>query len=337
MNNFTTNGFVPAVFLKGRLVIEAAHKGKYCSNFFHIRARSILLRATTVFIAFSLSLSAVWANNNTGLAIHKKAVILNPATLKVLSLNLAHGRDTSFNQLFVSTDTIKKNLKDIAEFLIHESPDIIALQEADAPSNWSGKFDHVEFLAKNAGYPWYLHGKHSQNFLGHYGTAIISRFPIVRGLKLDFSPTPPTMTKGFTLAEINIGEPGLSGTEVLIDVVSVHLGFSSKSKRMVQLLELKKLLAKRTNPKIVMGDFNSSWNSGEDLLQELINSKGLRAYLPEAEDLNTYKDERLDWIFISNCINFKSYRTAKDELSDHRAVVAEIVLSNELNCGVKDG
>jgi endonuclease/exonuclease/phosphatase family metal-dependent hydrolase len=293
-----------------------------------------------------MSLSAVWADNHAGVVIHEKAVVqngkgdnqvLDPAALKVLSLNLAHGRDTSFNQLFLSTDTIKKNLNDIAEFLVYGSPDIIALQEADAPSNWSGKFDHVEFLAKKAGYPWYLHGKHSQNFLGHYGTAIISRFPIVRGLRIDFSPTPPTMTKGFTLAEINIGEPGLPGQEVLIDVVSVHLDFSRKSKRMMQILELEGILAERTNPKIVMGDFNSSWNSGEDLLQELIHNRGLRAYLPEAEDLNTYRDERLDWIFISDCLKFKSYRTAKDELSDHKAITAEIIFSQEINCGVKDG
>jgi endonuclease/exonuclease/phosphatase family metal-dependent hydrolase len=314
------------------------------SHFFNIEARSIFLRVITLVIAFSLLSYAAWAESNSGAVLHENAVIQNnkgdalaPAALKVLSLNLAHGRDTSFNQFFLSADTIRKNLKDIAQFLIHESPDIIALQEADAPSNWSGNFDHVEFLARKAGYPWYLHGKHVQNLLGHYGTAIISRFPIERGLRLDFSPTPPTMTKGFTLAEINIVEPGHSGKEMLIDVVSVHLDFSRKSKRMMQLLELKGILAERTNPKIVMGDFNSSWNSGEDLLQELIHTKGLRTYLPEAEDFNTYKDERLDWIFISDCIKFKSYRTAKDELSDHQAIISEIIFSQEINCGVKDG
>lgn len=316
------------------------------SQSFNRGASSSVLRSIILLIAFSLLSSAVWAESNPEAVLHENAVIhdtegddqaLNPAVLKVLSLNLAHGRDTSFNQLFLSADTIRKNLNDIAEFLIYESPDIIALQEADAPSNWSGRFDHVEFLARKAGYPWYLHGKHAQNLFGHYGTAIISRVPIVRGLRIDFSPTPPTMTKGFTLAEIKIKEPGYSGREVLIDVVSVHLDFSRKSKRMMQILELNGIINERANPKIVMGDFNSSWKSGEELLQKLTDTKGLRTYLPEAEDLNTYKDERLDWIFISDCIKFKSYRIAKDELSDHRAVVAEIVLSHELNCGVKDG
>ncbi len=56
----------------------------------------------------------------------------NPTIIKVLSLNLAHGRGTAFNQLFVTTGQITKNLNDIAEFLETESPDIIALQEADA-------------------------------------------------------------------------------------------------------------------------------------------------------------------------------------------------------------
>jgi endonuclease/exonuclease/phosphatase family metal-dependent hydrolase len=317
------------------------------SHYFHIRATNFLLRTITVFIAFSLPLSAVWADNNAGVVLHKKALIqghkesdgqvLAPFALKVLSLNLAHGRDTSFNQLFLNADAFRKNLNDIAEFLIRESPDIIALQEADAPSSWSGEFNHVEYLAKMSGYPWYLHGKHVQSSFGHYGTAIISRFPIVKGLKFDFTPTPPTTRKGFTLAEIKIVAPGQFGKEMLIDVVSVHLDFLRKSKRMMQLLEIKEILADRTNPKIIMGDFNTSWNSGENVLQEFTHPKGLRTYLPESEDLNTYKKKRLDWIFISDCMKFKSYRNAEDELSDHQAIVAEIVLSHELNCGVKDG
>jgi endonuclease/exonuclease/phosphatase family metal-dependent hydrolase len=311
-------------------------------HFFNIRERSILLCLINVFIAFSLSISAVWADGSAGMKAETQDnngdnQVSDPVAFKVLSLNLAHGRDTSFNQFFLSTDTFRKNLTDIAEFLIRESPDVIALQEADAPSSWSGEFNHVEFLARKAGYPWYLHGKHVQNSFGHYGTAIISRFPIKEGLRVDFTPTPPTTRKGFTLAEIKVDKPDDSGKEIVIDVVSVHFDFLRKSKRMKQLLEVKRILAERTNPKIVMGDFNTSWNSGENVLQELTHPNGLRTYLPESEGLNTYKKKRLDWIFISDCLNFNSYRTAKDELSDHQAIISEIVFSQEINCGVKDG
>jgi endonuclease/exonuclease/phosphatase family metal-dependent hydrolase len=316
------------------------------SYLYHISTSDIFLCVTTMLIAFNLSLPAAWAENINDITINGETVSqvnvgdnqgLKPTVLKILTLNLAHGRGTSLNQLLLSTGSITKNLDTIAKFLKKESPDIIALQEADAPSNWSGNFDHVEYLARKAGYPWLLHGKHAKNLFGHYGTAIISRFPIVRGLKLDFSPTPPTMTKGFTLAEVNVVNPEQPGEETLLDVISVHLDFSRKSKRMEQINELKGVLDKRKNPKIIMGDFNTSWNSGEELLQKVTDKKVLKTHLPESVDLNTYKDKRLDWIFISDCIKFKSYRTANGALSDHRAVIAEIVFSHKLNCGEEDG
>jgi endonuclease/exonuclease/phosphatase family metal-dependent hydrolase len=255
-----------------------------------------------------------------------------PNTLKVVSLNLAHGRKKSFNQIFLSVETIKNNLDDIADFLKKEFPDIVTLQEADAPSNWSGNFNHVEYLAKRAGYNWYLHGIHSESFLGNYGTAILSRLPITKGFRYDFRPTPPSMQKGFTVAEILVrGTPGTKD-ELLIDVVSIHLDFSRKSKRILQMLELEKGLAGRNNPVIIMGDFNTSWDSEDKLLQKLINSRKLKVYSPEAENLNTYKSKRLDWIFISDCLDFKNYYSANDVVSDHRVVVSEITYSNEHNC-----
>jgi endonuclease/exonuclease/phosphatase family metal-dependent hydrolase len=255
-----------------------------------------------------------------------------PTTLKVVSLNLAHGRKSSLNQLLLSVETIKKNLDDIADFLKKEFPDIVALQESDAPSNWSGNFNHVEYLANKAGYNWYLHGIHSESFLGNYGTAILSRLPIKSGIRHDFVPTPPSMQKGFTVAEILVrGTPGTED-ELLIDVVSIHLDFSRKSKRISQMLELEKGLAGRNNPVIIMGDFNTSWNSKDDLLQKLINSRNLKAYLPEAEHLNTYKSKRLDWIFISDCLDFKNYYSAGDIVSDHLAVSSEISYRNQHNC-----
>jgi endonuclease/exonuclease/phosphatase family metal-dependent hydrolase len=71
----------------------------------------------------------------------------------VATLNLAHGRKDSLNQLLLWTSTIKENLNDIADVLGQHKPHVVALQEADAASFWSGSFDHVEYLASNAHYP----------------------------------------------------------------------------------------------------------------------------------------------------------------------------------------
>jgi endonuclease/exonuclease/phosphatase family metal-dependent hydrolase len=246
-------------------------------------------------------------------------------SLRLLSLNLAHGRKDSFSQIFVSETQIRRNLAEIVEFLKRENADIVTLQEADSPSWWSGSFDHVELLAREAGYSWYTHANHVDNSMGTYGTAVLSRYPILRGYQVDFNPTPPTTRKGFTLAEIEWTPGGPNGEKQVIDVVSVHLDFSRSSKRIEQIKDMKTVLGKRKNSTIVLGDFNSAWGAGDREIQSLAKVIKLKAHRPQANYLYTYSDERFDWILISKEFEFCHYYTAADILSDHLAVVSEIV------------
>ena len=50
MNNFTTNGFVPAVFIKGRLVVEVAHSEKYCSHFKTLARFAVVYGLCTILV-----------------------------------------------------------------------------------------------------------------------------------------------------------------------------------------------------------------------------------------------------------------------------------------------
>ena len=251
------------------------------------------------------------------------------SSIKVLSLNMAHGRKDRFTQFFVSETEIRQNLADIADFLLREGADIVTLQEADAPSWWSGNFNHVEFLAREAGYPWYTHANHVENWFGHYGTAVLSRYPIDRGYGFDFNPTPPTTRKGFTLAEIEWKPATGDRGKIVIDVISVHLDFSRSSKRIEQIKDMRKVLEGRPNPAIVLGDFNSGWIEGEQELQALAKNRNLRTHRPEANFLYTYFDDRLDWILVSEAFDFCDYYTAPDILSDHLAVVSELISIDE--------
>ncbi len=256
------------------------------------------------------------------------------STIKVLSLNLAHGRKDSFNQILVSEDKTRENLGEIAEFLNRENADIVTLQEADKPSSWSGYFDHVEFLAREADYPWHIHASHSNNRIASFGTAVMSRFPIVRGYGIDFNPTPPSTRKGFTLAEIEWNPETDNEKKITIDVISVHLDFSSRARRIEQIKDMTQVLGGRTNPAIVVGDFNSGWVKGDQELQAFANDSNLKAYLPEADHLNTYSDARLDWILISEEFIFCKYYNAADILSDHLAVISELrLIDANLNPG----
>ena len=248
-------------------------------------------------------------------------------SLKVISLNLAHGRKLSFNQLLVSSEEIRNNLLDIAEFLKHENADIVALQEADGESFWSGDFNHVEFLAAAAGYPWFVQAVHVDNPLGTYGTAILSRLPIEDTFGFTFQPTPPTTNKGYTLIQIKWAPNDSTAREPqkqLIDIVSVHLDFSRESKRKAQLDELALTLASRDNAAIILGDFNSEWLGEEKIIQKFAKHGRYRAYQPESDTLHSYSDRRLDWALITNDLDFVNYHVADAALSDHKPIVVQI-------------
>jgi len=252
--------------------------------------------------------------------------IVNSTTLKVMTLNLAHGRKDGVNQFFKSEAAIRQNLEEIAAFLDKRGADVVALQEADAPSFWSGSFDHVAMLSEQAGYPVFESSNHANSWFFSYGTALLSRVTLSDVVHHTFKPSPPTMNKGYTLGQIAWQTD--AGAAVLVDIVSVHLDFSRKSVREQQSAELSETLAGRGNPMIIMGDFNSDWLADEQVVRALAERSGLHVYRPEAGDLPTYlsSTRRLDWILISEQLEFVSFDVLPDILSDHYAVVAEIAM-----------
>ena len=76
-------------------------------------------------------------------------------TLSVMTVNLAHGRGNGFHQLFQDGDRARENLDAVGVLIDRERPQIVALQEADAPSGWSGAFDHVGYLAHGQQLAWH--------------------------------------------------------------------------------------------------------------------------------------------------------------------------------------
>jgi len=245
------------------------------------------------------------------------------SALRVATLNMAHGRKDSFNQLFVGENSHKENLDDIAEVLGQYRPHVVALQEADAESGWSGSFDHVAYLAAAAAYPWQAHVSNAESWLFSFGTALLSGVPINETIKHTFEPSPPTLDKGFVLAQIEW--PSAENNEPRkIDIISVHLDFSRQAVRDMQINEMVDILSARMNPTIIMGDFNSEWLADVSVIKELADKSRFVTYMPESDDYDTYKDKRLDWILISNDMEFIGYQVLPDALSDHAMIVADI-------------
>jgi endonuclease/exonuclease/phosphatase family metal-dependent hydrolase len=249
-------------------------------------------------------------------------------SLKVMSLNLAHGRKLAKQQLFVRGRHFHANLLDVAAVLRREAPHVVALQEADGPSFWSGDFHHVERLADLAGYDHHYWGRHNRARIGKRelasGTALLSKVPLEGASSHRFARTPPTPRKGFVIATLPLPDDGGRA----VDIVSVHLDFLRKTVRRKQILAMEQRLAERQNPLIVLGDMNCWWRRRNDALPLLVQKLNVHPCRPEADELATFPSRRprfrLDWILISPELEFTSYDIVADPVSDHLGVVAEV-------------
>ena len=249
----------------------------------------------------------------------------NPGLLRVVTLNLAHGRKDGANQLFRSGRALASNLDEIAAEVADRKPHVVALQEADGPSIWSGNFNHVDRLATKAGIPCYARAENVKGLKLSYGTALLSTFPLDDAVAHTFAPSPPSFSKGYLVATIDW--PGHS--PVKTDLVSIHLDFLRETVRRRQVEEVVRVLSGRNNPLVIMGDFNCDWTDDRSPVRHLADSLGLHTFRPRATDLATFgtRGRRLDWILVSAELEFSSFRVLPEALSDHAGVIAELKFS----------
>ena len=244
-----------------------------------------------------------------------------PATLHVATLNIAHGRGPRIVQVALPNAEFKANLDLIAEVLAREHPDVVALQEVDAPSSRSGSFDQVAHLQRAAGFAHRHHGLHMDSArLGtrlRYGTALLAQQPLEAAATQVFN-VGMFIAKGFVTARLE-----LDGRPLL--VVSVHLDFRSAKTRRKQAEQMIDSLSAPGLPIVLMGDLNCRWrdDSALKLLAERLN---LQAYQPESPAWATWPahapTRRIDWILISPELEFVTCRVWPDRISDHRGLSA---------------
>lgn len=248
--------------------------------------------------------------------------------LRVLTLNLAHGRGTAFHQLSTPDAVFVANIGRAARLIERLAPDVVALQEADAPSGWSGGFDQVAAIGQQTGLGNWFHGIHGRVGLWGlgggdmaYGTALLTRLPFTASRSVAFDSSWRD-TKGFVVATVR--GPGAFGE---VDVVSVHTDFLNDEIRQGQVAVLVEALRRRGRPLILMGDLNSQWRAAGFEVAALAGALGLVAYEPDGAQ-PTYPsvdpDRRLDWILISEGLVFGHHEVIDTVVSDHRAVFAVV-------------
>ena len=256
---------------------------------------------------------------------------IESTSIRAVTLNVAHGRKDGRNQMLLGEETIRSNLVEVADFLDRSEADVIALQEVDAESKWSGKFHHLDFLSENSAYVCSYHGLHASGRMYDFGTALLAQAPFRDSFTHSFKPSWPTTTKGFSFAALDWNPGGALPEPTVVNFISVHLDFSRRSVRRSQVEEMVAALSQIEGPMVMMGDFNTDWEAKESSLKSLAEQLNLSAFKPTAEGLSTYgkKGARLDWILISDDLEFSGYSVLPEVMSDHFAVAAEIVLKDE--------
>jgi endonuclease/exonuclease/phosphatase family metal-dependent hydrolase len=205
------------------------------------------------------------------------------------------------------------------------SADIIALQEVQTNPSFSNT-PQSDFIASHTDYSYFIfapshkkvaqlsnHGERSQT--ASHGLAILSKHPIISSESyfLDPQPShPEPCTVLFCKIQID---------DHFIDVCNVHFGNND----VVSDLQIKELIAlceARNIHPIILGDFNSFDLSRykHTALKDYTISTDITPYISMPRNNGT-----LDYILAPNGFKIDTVACPKDYVSDHRAVIAELL------------
>jgi endonuclease/exonuclease/phosphatase family metal-dependent hydrolase len=217
----------------------------------------------------------------------------------------------------------------IVEVIEHYQPDIAFLQEVDDNVPRSRSDRQVDLLAENLGYPHSVFQRNVRLKQGHYGNAILSRFPLHK--QHDFDLTIPL--KKARRALITRTQIPIEGHERSLVLCNTHLGLAGFERT----LQINKLLGsdhithlRHDTPVIIGGDFNDVWGSHG---RKLMFPAGFQCGVKNTKTFPAYMPLRsLDAIYYRGDLELQDSfpgRTAlARQASDHLPVVAdfEIIL-----------
>ncbi|KAB7705575.1 endonuclease/exonuclease/phosphatase [Bacillus aerolatus] len=239
--------------------------------------------------------------------------------VKVMSYNIHHaeGEDGVLD------------LERIARIIGGSDADIIGLQEVD--NHWSSRSDfqdQAKMLAERLGL-FYVYaanldlepvneGDHRRQ----YGTAILSKYPIIKSENHLLSKIGSTEQRGLLKATINV-----KGNH--LHVYNTHLALTSAEREM-QMKQIIEIANKSKGPKVIMGDLNATPESNE---MKPIISGYVDVFANTGSEANTYPadhpSKRIDYIFTSKDIETVNAQVINTLASDHLPLTAEIVLERE--------
>jgi len=242
-------------------------------------------------------------------------------TLRVVTLNIAHGRGLAPNQALVESDVISSNLQETARYLDALGADVVGLQEVDKDCSWSGNSSQIKSIAQKTDFEEYLLGINNNRagrFQLVYGNGLLSKYPVTDYQNYPFS-TSAIGGKGYLVADIKVDGRVLT-------FCNVHLAPVGKRARRRQVRRIISTLGECDNPLVVMGDFNCELGRDE-VLDEMCAALDLDTVREGEGAGNTFRllrGRRIDYIFSSRLLQVSHYHVGEAKLSDHRPVFCDL-------------
>lgn len=252
--------------------------------------------------------------------------------LRILTLNIAHGRGLSTYQGFHRARGIERNLMRIVRLLQREEADIVAMQEVDEDSHWNQRIHLLDFIKRQAGYAYShlgVHNRRGGRLPLAYGNGVLSRFPIEHADHRAFGNA-ELGEKGFLYTEHSLPDGHLP-------VVNLHLDYKSRQRRIEQIERLIVFLEERHAEQgaetylspIVCGDFNSRSGKHNDAVAHLFNYLQERcAYQLYPKSGRTFPSlmpvHGIDFVFVPPSYKVIYCNILRSYVSDHRPVLLDL-------------
>jgi endonuclease/exonuclease/phosphatase family metal-dependent hydrolase len=214
----------------------------------------------------------------------------------------------------------------IVETLAHYAPDIVLLQEVTEGVPRSRRHRQVDLLGDELGFTHRCYQPNVSRREGHYGNAILSRFPLSEVQHLDLS-VPLKKCRRALAVRCRVHAQGHTRSLVLFNF---HLGLSGVERT----IQVRRFLAwemlahlHRQTAVIAAGDFNDVWCT---LSRRLFEPAG---FIPASPPLRTYPAflplRPLDRIYYRGGLRALGCFAARTQIarlaSDHLPMVAEFV------------
>lgn len=243
-----------------------------------------------------------------------------PAELRVLVYNIHAGKDAG------GVD----NLERVAAVVRESGADVALLQEVDRNTERSGRVDQVAELARRTG----LHAVFGRSLDfqgGHYGIAILARWPAVADSTVHLPVTPAQARSGGSYEpRVLLHATVVAGGDT-IHVLNTHLDASrADSYRMQEAAAVgsvvRALGAGRAGRTLVLlgGDFNAT---PESAVHGRVEESGVRDAWPGCGTGGGFSypasgpAKRIDYLFLMAPARCTGARVLDSDASDHRALL----------------